>query len=165
MHDWTFAVSYLSISAAFTLLGLLALFLPPQRYARVVGRLWAAPRREAPVHRSDLQRRLAGLAVAAMGIYLLSGVGSAVRRPNGGRELSALPGSHRLAFGLGFAIFVGGLYILIRPEFLVNWSLRALFAGSGVPQRTLRIWRAVFRTMGVIMMCSSIGLFRLWLQH
>jgi hypothetical protein len=163
MKDWTFTFAYLAVSAVFTLVGLLALFLSPASYSRVLSRLWAVP--PARSRGAEVQRRLVGLVIAAMGLYFASGiVRDAMRQP------ASL--AHHVAVGppwlpLVFGCFICpmGLYLLVQPEFLVNWSISRLFAGRDLPRSTLRMWRVGFRAMGALMTYSSVGLFRLWLRH
>jgi hypothetical protein len=169
LKDWAFTLAYLLGSSAFMVTGLLAVLLPPERYHRIFGRLW--PVRRPGTRGQDLQRRLVGLVLALLGASGVKAAFSTVysliprTRPQG---LEAPPGnvtSSWLPLGVGLAISLGGLYLLVNPGPLVRWSQRRLFPERQVPEVALRIWRVAFRLMGALMMYSSADLFRLGLRR
>jgi hypothetical protein len=157
----------------FAVSGLLAVLLPVEKYWRLVGwwsgaNRWSKPLPEARERRgADLQRRLAGLFITLMG---LGGIKVAVSRivrhaaPQLPPEQPAPRpdvGPAWLSFTLGWAIFFGGLYILVNPDSLVSWSVKKLFVDRVVPESTMRHWRIAFRAMGTFMMVGSISLLRM----
>jgi len=169
VNDRGFLAAYLLWSFAFTFAGLLALILPAEKYSELLGRLGAV--RPPVTRRPDFQRRAVGLALAVMGAFCLKSALSATYSPSrGARPPEALPpasgnvGSAWLSFGIGAAISIAGLYLLIDPRPLVRWSQR-LFPGRQIPERALRIWRFAFRLMGALMIYSSVDLFRLWMRR
>ena len=156
-------------AAVFTLAGLLALFLSPGKYSEILGRLWAVGRPRTAGQ--DLQRRLTGLIIALIGAFFFKGAISLLDNSMSHGQLAEAHvsprdlGSGWLPLGLGLAISLSGLYVLVNPLPVVRWSTRGLLAGRPIGDGTLRVWGVALRLMGALMIYGSIDLFRLWLRH
>jgi hypothetical protein len=102
-----------------------------------------------------------------MGFFFVKTAISTIHNPMPGAQPHR-PGdvtSKWLPFGIGLVIALGGLYVLINPEPLVQWTLERLFSERRVSGGTLRTWRVALRVMGALMIYSSTDLFRLCLRR
>jgi len=168
MSRLEFSFVYLVIAALFTLVGLAAVVLPPRRYQEIFGRLW--PISSTGSRSNSLQRRMAGLVIAVMGAVGIKAAIVALRGPRVGQQPGSSPGyapqaiSGWFPLGVGLAVCLGGLYLLIFPGQLVTWSQHKLFSGRVISERTLRIWGLAIRVTGALMIYASVDLFSLGLK-
>ena len=70
------------------------------------------------------------------------------------------PSADRRWYGyvLGVVIFLFGLYSLLQPERILNWSVSRLPYTTKPSDGTLRVWTLGVRVMGALMMYASLSL-------
>lgn len=169
LNDWIFLFAHALILSVFFLAGVLATVLPQETYARIVGRF--LPLGKRPRTGLAVQRRLAGLVLAFMGLYALRADFSSVNRPGAASHAHAIAKAsgggislHWLPFVMGLVIVSAGFFVAMNPEVLLRWCERTLFPESEIAESVLRTWRLVFRVAGALMVLSSTGLFTLWVR-
>lgn len=166
MDDWAFLLVQNLVLSTFLVVGMLALFLPQRTYFRLLGRF--LPVSKTAKTRLDPQRRLAGLALAAIGLYGLNSNLRSVLGVAARAHASALAkhsvGLNWLAFASGLVVVTTGIFLILNPGQLVRWSQEELFPSRQITEGISRTWSLVFRLAGALMVLSSEGLFKLWLR-
>jgi len=109
----------------------------------------------------DLGRRLAGMGLASMGIYIASNVirDARLNRP----EASGTPVSaegHVLSWILGCFSLVSGIFVLFNPDWIIQWSKKHQPANVEVPDQMMNMWRRGAIFFGVMLLLG--GLYTLW---
>ena len=171
MNDWLVRLAFLAFAVVFLLMGVLALVLPDGAYARLL-QWWSGISANSELSIAsrdrgwiDSPRRLAGLVIALMGAGFLTGALKSILKPT---PISAPaqtpvegPSAERLWYGyvLGVVIFLFGLYSLLQPERILNWSVSRLPFTTKPSDGTLRVWILGVRVMGALMMYASLSLF------
>jgi hypothetical protein len=169
-------IGFLFFSACFILVGVAALALSPDKCSQLWHRWRNTPLmdKEATGVRHEttlaLQIRLFGCASLLAGIVLASITFSwfvhPISSPSAhGASSSPAGGLDWAAFGLAIVIVLGGLYVLIKPEHLLRWSINKLPFRLKSDEKTVRSWIVAIRIMGLFMVYRSIDLFRLWLKR
>ena len=164
--DWGFIIPFVLVSSVFTLVGLLVLLLPAERYQAAVGRIWAV--RRPKTRGQDLQRRLVGLLVSLFGFLALRSNFSGESSPRATGQTAPPFGwidSPWLPFVLGLLVAGFGFFITFKPDPLIRWSQRRLFPERQIPESTLQVWRVGIRILGAVLVYSSADLFKLWLSR
>ncbi len=170
MRDWTAYLLFFFVSLVLLLNGLLMLVSPQNSLklvawlSRVYGSSKPNPNWKAGL---DLQRRLAGLGMALGGFFLAAIAISFLLHPAPAQQgltqpvEQVAPDWH--SFGVGLVAFVGGLYVLIKPQRIVHWSARRM-PHLVVPESTLRTWGLLVRVMGAMAIVGGIVALRAWLK-
>lgn len=109
----------------------------------------------------ELGRRLAGLGLAIIGVYIASSVIrdaalNQVQAPPtpasvGARLVSLLVGSLSLGFGI---------FAMVRPDWIVQWSKEHQPTSTEIPEATLRVWKRGTIFLGVTLLLG--GLYEFW---
>ncbi len=154
----------------FTLVGLLALILPQDKYSTMLERLLLVGKGSHVG--KGLQRRLVGLVFALFGFFGLMGYLRPVHVPEPSGQPPGAPNPllkvvspDWLPLVLGLLVVSVGFFVALNPEPLVEWSLRTLFPERRMPESYVRTCRITLRVMGVVMIYASQDLFKLWLRH
>ena len=109
----------------------------------------------------DVGRRLAGLGLASMGIYIASNV---IRDAGlSQREASATPvraEGHLLSLIVGCFSLGFGICALVRPDWIVQWSKKHQPADAEVSDHMMNVWRRGAIFLGVMLLLG--GLYTLW---
>jgi len=109
----------------------------------------------------DLGRRLAGMGLASMGIYIASKLirDARLNRPEAlGTPVSA--DGHVLSWIVGCFSLVSGIFVLFNPDWIVQWSKKHQPANVEVPDQMMNIWRRGAIFFGVMLLLG--GLYTLW---
>ncbi len=109
----------------------------------------------------DLGRRLAGMGLASMGIYIASSLirDARLNRP----EASGTPASaegHVVSWIVGCFSLVFGVFVLFNPDWIVQWSKKHQPANVEVPDQMINVWRRGTIFFGVMLLLG--GLYTLW---
>lgn len=109
----------------------------------------------------DLGRRLAGMGLASMGIYIASNLirDARLNRP----EASSTPVSaegHVVSLIVGCFSLISGICVLSNPDWIVQWSKKHQPANVEVPDQMMNIWRRGAIFLGVMLLLG--GLYTLW---
>lgn len=168
MPEWLFTIAFVAVMLAVFAVGLLTVVLPPETLRRALAPVWIIPvsRRRS----EDIQRRVAGIFFALIGLYGLISVVRSMLGPSQPITPPPHPGvtpmhelkSPWLAFAIGASLFVGGFYFLLNPRPVVQWSARTFSPEKAVPGETLRVWRFGTRITGALMLYGSQTVLTAW---
>lgn len=167
MLDWVFTTAFLLAVGFITFNGVFMLIAPAKhrRFLAWASRAnsWSQPVGEQPRHGLEIERRLAGVGLAGMGIFLawsilrdaIYGKAEASPRP-------ALPNLGTVWFPLflGLSIFALGVFVILRPGAIVHWSVKHQPASREISQATLDRWRIGARLLGAGFVLG--GFYTLW---
>jgi uncharacterized protein YjeT (DUF2065 family) len=124
---------------------------------------WSRPIGKEPRRGLEIERRLAGLIMAAMGIYIAWDV---VLNAEAGRKkldvgsTVSSPGVSFFSILIGLCLLVSGLFIIVRPQSVVQWSKLHQSIVAEVPDSTLTNWKTGARFLGVFIVIGAI--YTLW---
>lgn len=167
MNDWVLLLVQTLVLSIFLIAGILALCLPQRAYSRLLGRF--LPGSKMANTRLDPQRRLAGLALTAIGLYGLNSnlraVVGVTTRTHASTLAKQSVGLNWLAFASGLLVVTVGVFVVLNAEWLVGWCKEELFPLRQMTEGTSRKWRLLLRLTGALMVFSSEGLFKLWLRN
>jgi hypothetical protein len=109
----------------------------------------------------DLGRRLAGLGLASMGIYIASNVIRDARLNEPGASATPVHAEgHIFSLIVGCFSLGSGSFVLLKPDWIVQWSKKHQPANAEVPDHMMNIWRRGAIFLGVMLLLG--GLYTLW---
>lgn len=169
MRDWAVYFLILSVGLFAAFNGVL-MFVMPHAHRRFLS--WmigtdGASRAEPSPRRFELERRITGLALLAMGAYFAKGaisglkvkaVGAAIPPQQISGPTSGGGAWFSVTAGLGLLSF--GIFVSVRPDWLVGWSARHQPAAHAISDSTRRVWRIAARVLGAAFVWG--GLYTLW---
>ena len=169
MPDWAFYTLFLLVIAFWIFNGILMLVAPAKhrRFLYWFGRSgsWSRPIDGQPQRGLELERRLAGLGIAGMGIYIAWSVvrNIALGRSSTDVNRSVLSSTRGGSFSpfIGVCLLFFGGFIVLRPQSIVEWSKRHQPIPSEIPETTLATWRIGARLLGAAFMFG--GIYTLWI--
>jgi hypothetical protein len=164
MTDWAFNVIFVLVTGFLIFNGIFMLAAPAKhrcflaRISRADFRSQAAP--EALDKKNEIERRLAGAGLAAMGIYLAYDILSSAwsmnnlqtNSPQGTPHL----GTASFSLIIGGCLLIAGILIAARPDLLVRWSLAQQPNARSVPDSTLAKWKIGARLLGLALILGGV---------
>ncbi len=167
MPDWVFKAAFLLAASFMTFNGVFMLVAPAKhrRFLAWVSRAnsWSQPVREQPRHGLEIERRLTGVGLAGMGIFLAwSMLRDAIYSKAEASPLPGLPNLHPVWFPLflGLSVFILGVFVILLPGTIVQWSVRHQPTSREISRSTLDRWRMGARLLGAGFLVG--GLYTLW---
>jgi|ERR1035437_6093009 hypothetical protein len=171
MPDWAFYTLFFSVVAFWIFNGIL-MFVAPAKYRRFLywfgrSRSWSRPIDEQPQLGLglELERRLAGLGLAGMGIYIawsvIRNIALGERSTDVGRSVLSSPRGDSFSLINGVCLLFFGVFIVLRPQSIVEWSKRHQPVPSEIPETTLATWKVGARLLGAAFMLG--GIYTLWI--
>jgi hypothetical protein len=163
MPDWVFRTAFLLAASFMTFNGVFMLIAPAKhrRFLAWVSRAnsWSQPGEQHQLG-LEIERRLAGIGLAGMGIFL---AWSMFRDATHGKaETSPLPNLGTVWFPLflGLSIFALGAFVILLPGVIVQCSIKHQPTSREISRPTLDRWRMGARLLGAGFLMG--GLYTLW---
>jgi len=169
MPDWAFYTLFLSVIAFWIFNGILMLVAPAKhrRFLYWFGwsRSWSRRIDEQPQRGLEFERRLAGLGIAGMGIYiawsLVRNIALGGSSTDVNRSVLSSPRGGSFSPFIGVCLLFFGGFMVLRPQSIVEWSNRHQPIPSEIPETIFATWRVGARLLGAAFMFG--GLYTLWI--
>ncbi len=165
MPDWAFKTAFLLAASLMTLNGVLMLIAPAKhrRFLAWVSRAnsWSLPVGEQPQHGLEIERRLAGIGLAGMGVFFAWSMFRDATRGTAETDLPKLGAAWFPSF-LGLSIFALGVFVILMPGRIVQWSIKHQPTSREISTSALDRWRMGARLLGVGFLLG--GLYTLWVS-
>jgi hypothetical protein len=169
MLDWAINLGLLLVAAFAIVNGLLMLIAPPL-HRKFLNRImyadsWSQPAPSAPRGR-EIESRVVGLIIACIGAYFAWSAISGLRIPKPAtpdvQSVLSLANSrmHLFLWILGFASLAAGTYISLKPDVIVDWSIRHQPIPREIHDSTRHTWTISMRLLGTVLGVG--GLYTLW---
>jgi len=167
MPDWAFYTAFL-LAASFVTFNGLFMALAPAKHRRFLAWMsqadsWSQPVRGQRRNGLEIERRLAGVGLTGIGIFLA--LNAARNAIYGKGEPGSFPSPHGIGstwfpLVVGVCLLASGVFITWRPQSVVQWSKRHQPIAVEIPDHTSVIWKRGVRLLGGVFILG--GLYTLW---
>ena len=150
MPDWTINLGLL-LFAAFVVFNGLLMLVAPLLHRKFLSRMmyadsWSKSTPSAAGRSREIERRIAGLILAAIGVYFAWAAIGGLKTHNtvspGAKSLSSVANIsvQWLSWTVAFTSLALGTYISLKPDIIVNWSIRHQPIPREIPDATRHTW-------------------------